>query len=274
MSDSVMAPLMVVVALLAAGAFVKVSGLVLRWVVRRVADGRRSRVWRVRAVRGGQETHEMWERNRRQRIDAAARGVNHIVAVAVWVVAGVVVFHLLEVEAAFFLSSAGFIGVGIAFGGQSKVNDYLTGLSVLFEDRYGVGDDIEVSTTNGNDLRATVEHVGLLTTRLRDRNSTYHIPNSEVSLLRNHSQDPGWTRLQVNVDADDAEERSEEVIRALRRQAGSTHLTDVFFVGDLTAAHAEGGTVHVDVQTVKPLDDRTRDVLQRRAEESLRRYRG
>lgn len=213
----------------------------------------------------------MWERNRRQRIDAAARGVNHIVAVGVWVVAAIMVFQMLDIEATFFLSSAGFIGVGIAFGGQNKVDDYLTGLSVLFEDRYGVGDDVEVTTATVSNLRATVEHVGLLTTRLRDRNSTYHVPNSQVTLLRNHSQDPGWTRLRVTVDDGDASERSDEVIRALRRQAGSTHLTDVFFVGDLAPAHAEGDTVHVDVQTVKPLDERTKEVLQRRAEETLRR---
>ena len=53
-------------------------------------------------------------------------------------------FHLFDIDAAFFLSSAGFIGAGLAIGGQHKVNDYLTGLSVLFEDRYGVGDELLV----------------------------------------------------------------------------------------------------------------------------------
>ena len=53
-------------------------------------------------------------------------------------------FHLFDIDAAFFLSSAGFIGAGVAIGGQHKVNDYLTGLSVLFEDRYGVGDELVV----------------------------------------------------------------------------------------------------------------------------------
>ena len=59
-----------------------------------------------------------------------------------------------------------FIGAGLAIGGQHKVNDYLTGLSVLFEDRYGVGDDLVVETAGRDPFPAVVEHVGLFTCSL------------------------------------------------------------------------------------------------------------
>ena len=70
--------------------------------------------------------------------------LNHVVRLVVWTAVTIVVFHLFDIDAAFFLSSAGFIGAAVAIGGQHKVNDYLTGLSVLFEDRYGVGDELVV----------------------------------------------------------------------------------------------------------------------------------
>jgi hypothetical protein len=77
---------------------------------------------------------------------------------------------------------------GLAIGGQHKVNDYLTGLEVLFEDRYGVGDQLVVEQAGRDPLRAVVDHVGLFSTRLRDDTSTLHVPNGSPELVRNLSQ--------------------------------------------------------------------------------------
>lgn len=257
-----------------AAVLTKVTGFVIRRLVRRAAEAnldRPPRFWRARVARVGYETPEVGESRRRQRVDAAARGVNHLVALIVWVMAAIVVFHVLDIDAAFFLSSAGFIGAALSFGGAHKVNDYFTGLSVLFEDRYGVGDDVDVTVANGGpDVRATVEHVGLMTTRLRDESSSYHVPNGQIALIRNHSQDPTSTRLQISVAADDGADHSYAVMRALREQAGSTHLTDVFFIGDLNAEQTSPDTVNVDVKTIKPLDNRSKRVLVQKAENALR----
>ena len=57
---------------------------------------------------------------------------------------------------------------------------------------------------------------------------------------------------------------------ALRNLAGTEHLTDVVFVGDLAARRAPEGGVDVAVRTLRPLDDRSRSVLVERAEEALR----
>jgi small-conductance mechanosensitive channel len=193
------------------------------------------------------------------------------VALVVWLIVAITIFHMLDIDAAFFLSSAGFLGAGLSIGGQHKVHDYFTGLSVLFEDRYGVGDDIQIVMANTNELRATVEHVGLVTTRLRDAHSTYHVPNGQIHVIRNHSQDPATTRLQVKVDGgEEGIDRTNDVLSAVRRQAGSSQLTDVFFVGDLSAHHTEPDVVNVDVTTIKPLDERAKQTLERRAEAELR----
>ena len=135
------------------------------------------------------ESADVTEQRRRQRTDAAARMLNHVVTLVVWIGVTIAVFHLFDIDAAFFLSSAGFIGAAVAIGGQHKVNDYLTGLSVLFEDRYGVGDELVVEVPGREPIHAVVDNIGLVTTRLRDERSTLHVPNAQLVVVRNLSQE-------------------------------------------------------------------------------------
>ena len=256
--------------------FTRISGLVLRRVIRRVAErgarGLPTRWWRAAVRYGVVDRSEMGAVRRRQRVDAAARMVNHLVTVVVWIVVTIAIFQILDIDAAFFLSSAGFIGAGLAIGGQHKVNDYLTGLEVLFEDRYGVGDELVVEQIGREPLHAVVDHVGLFSTRLRDEKSTLHVPNGSLSLVRNLSQQAQAETLRLRV-GDDPEfdlvsERS--VAETVRDLAGSENLTEVIFVGDLAAQRREDGDIEVDVKTTRPLDQRSKEVLRAKAEDTLR----
>ena len=266
------------IAALVVGAFVftRISGLVLRRVIRRMAErsleGRQSRWWRAAVRYGGIDRSETGVARRRQRVDAAARMVNHLVTVVVWIVVTIAIFQILDIDAAFFLSSAGFIGAGLAIGGQHKVNDYLTGLEVLFEDRYGVGDELVVEQVGREPLHAVVDHVGLFSTRLRDSTSTLHVPNGSLQLVRNLSQQAQTEVLRLRV-GDDPEfdlvsERTAE--QSVRDLAGSENLTEVIFVGDLAAQRREDGDIEVEVKTTRPLDPRSREVLRSKAEDTLR----
>jgi hypothetical protein len=198
--------------------------------------------------------------------------LNHLLAVVVWIGVAIAAFQILDIDAQYFLSSAGFIGAAIAIGGQHKVNDYLTGLSVLFEDRYGAGDELIVDLGRAEPLHAVVDHVGLFTTRLRDETSTLHVPNEQMQIVRNLSQEARTETLRLHVgdnpEYDLVSERS--AADTVRRLAGSENLTDVFFVGDLAAARRADGDIDVEVKTVRPLDKRTRDALVQRTEQALR----
>jgi len=256
--------------------FTRVSGFVLRRVVRHMAERSptefASRWWRVASPRGVLDGTVASETRRRQRVDSAARMLNHLLAIMVWIGVAIAVFHILDIDAEYFLSSAGFIGAGIAIGGQHKVNDYLTGLSVLFEDRYGAGDELIVDVNKAEPVHAVVDHVGLFTTRLRDETSTLHIPNGQLIQVRNLSQEAQAETLRLHVgdnpEFDLVSERS--AADTIRRMAGSENLTDVFFVGDLAAARRDDGDIDVEVKTVRPLDDRSREVLVKRTQQALR----
>jgi small-conductance mechanosensitive channel len=270
--ESTWAEIGVVVAIvIGAWLLTRLTGLIAHGVVRRVADRSLvmpARWWRAR-TRVGDETAEVGEQRRRQRIDAAARMVNHLVALVVWIAAVITMFHLLDVDAAFFLTSAGFLGAGLAIGGQHKVNDYLTGLSVHFEDRYGVGDEVEVDLGNGAAVHAVVDHVGLFSTRLRDARSTLHLPNAAMSQVRNLSQEAASATFRLQVGGTRVDEVT-DVADTLRGLAGSSDLTDVVFVGDIASHRPNTGEIEVDVHTLRPLDERSRAELVKRAERALR----
>ncbi len=246
----------------------RITGFVIRRVVSRVA--RRSlnaptRLWRTRMRRRIAETSEMTEQRRRQRVDAASRMLNHLVSVVIWVIAIVTSLNLLDINAAFYLSSAGFLGAALAFGGQHKVNDYLTGLTVHFEDRYGVGDEVVFDVGWSEPVKAVVDHVGLFSTRVRDGHSTMHFANAALSAVRNLSQEPSASKIRIRTGGRGAQ----EVANTLKGLAGSKDLTEVVFLGDLDSYQPTTGEVEVDVHTLRPLDRLSVERLVAKAERQL-----
>ena len=96
------------------------------------------------------------------------------------------------------IAGAGIVGVAVGFGAQSLVKDFLSGVFMLLEDQYGVGDVIDAGDTVG-----VVEEVKLRTTQIRDINGTlWHIPNGEIRRVANMSQDWGQAVLDVEVAYD------------------------------------------------------------------------
>ena len=246
----------------------RINYYALRSVVRKVADskaGRGRRWWKNTLRRVGAETLEGGENRRRQRIEAATGMLHQLSSFVLWIIAVIAIFNVLDLNAAFFLSSAGFLGAAIAIGGQHRVNDYLTGLAILLEDRFGVGDDVEASIGWSEPVRATVEHVGVVTTRLRDARSTFHVPHSKLDIIRNLSQEPIRQSLQVSTASSDPKKVSSTV----RDLAGSKGLTTVLFIDEIEAAGGDGDRVELNVRTTRPLTDAERDLLVQRASEVL-----
>ena len=273
-AQAVTRPGTAVIVVLAAFVATRLCRVVTRRVIRQLA--KRSFIsgssspgsWRARSQRVGGETGEAREQRRRQRIDAASRMVSHLASVVIWLVAVIVLFHVLAINPAFFISSAGFLGAGLAIGGQHKVHDYLTGLSVHFEDRYGIGDEIEFDVGWSQPVRGVVDHVGLVSTRVRDAASTLHFGNSQLVNVRNLSQEAAL--LEVNVRVSEPSD-ADDVAAALRRLAGSDGLTDVVFVGDIDVRPGATGEVAVRAATTADVDAAHRSVLVDRAERELER---
>jgi small conductance mechanosensitive channel len=120
-----------------------------------------------------------------------------------------------------FIASAGVIGLGISFGAQSIFKDMLTGIFILVENQYSVGDTIKIAGLTGN-----VEDLSLRVTKLRDGDGTiYIVPNSQITTVSNLSRDFAVGTLNVSVDA---REDPDRVVKVLGDLAASVR-KDVAF---------------------------------------------
>jgi moderate conductance mechanosensitive channel len=112
------------------------------------------------------------------------------------------------------IAGAGIAGVALGFGAQSLVKDFLSGLFMLAEDQYGVGDVIDVGEATG-----TVEVVNLRTTKLRAVDGTvWYVPNGEIRRVGNMSQQWARALLDVQVAYSTDLGKAQEVVKAVADQ--------------------------------------------------------
>ncbi len=154
---------------------------------------------RLRATRLGGRVPGMLETGQVS-LRAAARArtiglvLRSMATFAIWAVAGATILGELGISIGPLIASAGIAGVALGFGAQSLVKDFLSGIFMLIEDQYGVGDIVDAGEASG-----TVEAVSLRSTRLRDVNGTvWHIPNGQIVRIGNMSQQ--WARALLDVD--------------------------------------------------------------------------
>jgi len=113
-----------------------------------------------------------------------------------------------------FIASAGVIGLGISFGAQSIFKDMLTGIFILIESQYSVGDTIKIAGLTG-----VVEDLTLRVTKLRDGDGTvYIVPNSQITTVSNLSRDFAVGTLNISVDAREDPDRVMAVLQTLAIQ--------------------------------------------------------
>lgn len=149
-----------------------------------------------------------------QRARAVTQVLRSVVAVIVYGAMTVITLSIWGVNVGPMLASASVLGVALGFGAQSIVRDFLSGIFMLIEDQYGVGDIIEVGDTSG-----TVEAVGLRVTRIRDiEGVVWYLRNGEITQLGNQSQ--GWARavLDIGVGYETNIDHAEEVLHEVAKQ--------------------------------------------------------
>jgi small conductance mechanosensitive channel len=130
---------------------------------------------------------------RAQRAAAVASVLRSGVSFVVFMVAFMMILSEVGIDIAPFIAGSTIVGVAVAFGAQNIIKDLLSGIFMIMEDQYGVGDVIDFEKATG-----TVESVGLRTTRLRDVNGTvWYVRNGEVVRVGNKSQ--GFAQVVLDV---------------------------------------------------------------------------
>ncbi len=128
------------------------------------------------------------------RAETLSSVLRSLATVMIWSLAILMILGEFEINLGPLIAGAGIAGVALGFGAQSLVKDFLTGIFMLIEDQYGVGDIIDVGEAVGE-----VEAVTLRTTKLRALDgSAWHVPNGEIARVGNLSQ--GWSRALLDVE--------------------------------------------------------------------------
>ena len=112
------------------------------------------------------------------------------------------------IDIAPLIAGAGVIGLAFGFGGQYLVKDVITGLFIILENQYRVGDVIEISGISGK-----VEDISLRVTILRDADGTvHHIPHGEVTTVSNMAKGFARVNMIIGVSYSDDLEKVQKVI--------------------------------------------------------------
>jgi len=159
-----------------------------------------------------------------QRTRTMGSVLNNFITWTMVVLALTMILSELGVAIGALAAGAGLVGAGIGFGSQSLIKDLISGLFIVAEDQYGVGDSVNLGEISG-----AVESVGLRVTQVRDVDGVlWYVRNGEIIRVGNHSQ--GWSRavvdvaLDYSVDLENAKKIIEDAASEVASAPGNTEL--------------------------------------------------
>src|SRR3989344_5539240 len=137
--------------------------------------------------------HFLSKEAEKKREDTLVRIISGAIGVIIWLVAGLMIFQELGVAIGPILAAAGIVGLAFGFGGQYLIRDLISGLFIIFENQYRVGDVVCFDGTCG-----LVEDISLRMTTLRDLDGVaHHVPHGEIKKVSNLSKH--YARVNLNI---------------------------------------------------------------------------
>jgi small conductance mechanosensitive channel len=191
---------------------------------------------------------------RRQRAETIGSVLRSAISFVLLITGFLLILAVYDINLAPFLAGTSLVGVAVGFGAQNLVKDFLSGIFLMLEDQYGVGDVIDVGQATG-----TVESVGLRTTRLRDiEGIVWYVRNGEIIRVGNSSQQYAQVVLDVPLARTDDLVTAQAAIRSAAAAVYADaewqrhFLTEPEVLG-VESLRADGLTVRL-VARVRPLE--------------------
>ena len=195
--------------------------LIIAWIARRFANRLVNQVIRQSL----HKHHYPTEGDRERRIKTLNTLMSAIVRTSIYIIAGILLIgEISPVPVSALLASAGLIGVALGFGMQSLVKDVVSGVFIIIENQYRIGDIIEVSGVSG-----TVEDITVRTTVLRDLDGNlHHVPNGSIVVTTNKTIEFSKINEDITVEAGTDIGQLEHTINHVGEElAASAELRDV-----------------------------------------------
>jgi len=146
--------------------------LVLKLIIKRL----------MKVVDDGDDTHVSQKEKRAETLGRIIVSIGNIIIYAMILF---MILNLFGVDIRPILAAVGIIGLAIGFGAQSLVKDFVSGLFILVENQYAIGDKVKIGSFEGNIIRITMR-----STVLKDEEGKiYYISNGLIKDVINMSQD-------------------------------------------------------------------------------------
>ena len=213
----------IVIALIIIGGVVArlILTVVVRRVVRTVVDG----------VKG--DSSPLAKARIAQRTTTIGSVLSNFITWGLSIVVISAILSELGIAVGAIIGGVGILGAALGFGAQSLVRDIISGLFIVAEDQYGVGDSVDLGEAKG-----VVEAVGLRVTQIRDVEGTlWYVRNGEIVRVGNKSQ--GWARVVLDIafDYDVDIAKATAAVEKAAATISKTHLSgapEVWGVQDVT----------------------------------------
>ena len=214
---------------------------------------------------------EAEELRAKARAETLAGVLRSVALISIWGLTALLALGQLDINLGPLIAGAGIVGIAIGFGAQSIVRDFLSGVFMMIEDIYSVGDDIDFGKGRG-----TVEKVTLRSTSIRNRQGVvWNVPNGKIDFVANYSQ--LWARAQIDIEVSyncDLRQAM-EVIRQAGQEMwedpewGEDELSEPPQVKGVQALGESGIFIRVRAKTRSSVQWRTERELRLRIKEAL-----
>ena len=175
------------------------------------------------------ETSERFEnkRDRKLRTDTLVGLVDSILKITTYLIVSLLILSELNVLklVAPLLAGAGVLTLLVGFGIQTFVKDFISGIFIVAENQYRIGDVVSVAASVGGTVDGTVIRITLRTTVLRDNDGAIHfIPNGNIVRAANQTLDYAKVNIELTLPISADFDAAEKAISALGLNMGKEQL--------------------------------------------------
>lgn len=164
---------------------------VIAWLLNRIVSRIIIRTVRIAVV----AEQNLTEDGEKKREDTLIRIFNGAVRIIIIILAAMMILQEIGLKIGPLIAGAGIAGLALGFGGQYLIRDIISGLFIILENQYRIGDIININDTGG-----LVEDISLRKTTLRDLDGiVHHIPHGEIKIVSNLSKNFARVNLDMGI---------------------------------------------------------------------------
>lgn len=158
------------------------------------------------------------ELDRKKRIKTLNNLIGATLRIAVWLIATIMIVGELGINTAPLLASASVLGIALGFGAQSVIKDFVTGIFIITENQYRVGDIVQLGEVSG-----VVESITMRTTILRDLDGfVHHVPNGSIQVTTNKTIGYAGINEDIVVPADTDLDQLEHIVEHVGKELAAS----------------------------------------------------